>query len=162
MLRNKIKRTLAGGMCGLIALGLLVINSATSENAAADVLSNSEMSKIVGMCGCHTEVNAGMKCDQAGSGSAPPECGGGCQAYTLAGTNPNKCVSKAPANDWHCEEESEKVTCKTTYTCNTEKKSSMKCDVDAKSCKGGWLWENCAQCTCTADKDEVSSYHCDN
>lgn len=152
--------SVVGGM--LIVLMFLVMNSATSGKATANVLSNSQMSKIVGMCGCHTKVNTDMKCDEAGSGSQPPECGGECQGYVLAGTNPNYCASEKPENDLHCEPESEKVTCKTTYTCNTEKKSGLKCDVDIKSCKAGFGWDNCAQCKCTADKDEVSSYHCDN
>jgi len=158
MLRNKIKRTLAGGMCGLIALALLVINSATSGNAAADVLSNSEMSKIVGMCGCHAEDND-KGCDE-NVGNIPDECGGSCTSYKLAGSNPDKCVWKAPKNDAHCEKKSVDPVCHTPYSCSSDSKWTLKCEGTA--CEGGFLLDFCDKCECTAgDPERLSSYYCD-
>lgn len=158
MKRNRIKVVIPVAIAMLIALVLFGVSMVSAGAVSADTLDNTEMDKILGKCGCHTEDND-KGCDE---GDDPPdECGGAsCTAYNLAGANPNKCESRPPENDWHCEDEDD-VTCKTPYTCNSEKKWMWKCE--GAACTNGSILEWCAKCTCTAGTPQtLNSHYCDN
>ena len=156
MKRAKIKVSISVAMMITIAVVCIAVNSVIQDSVKAGTLSYSEMSKIIGTCGCHTEVSE-RGCTE---GDDPPDqCGGSCSAYNLAGANPNYCDSKPPENDWTCEFEDD-VTCKTPYSCSSEKKSGFKCS--GGSCIEAWF-KNCYKCTCTAGTpNKLSSHYCDS
>jgi hypothetical protein len=141
----------------LIVVALLALNSPVSKGATLGTLNNSEMSKIVGMCGCHTQLDD-RGCTEGGS--PPPQCGATCAAYNLAGANPNKCAWETPDNNAHCETTPNQVTCKTPYSCDTESKWMLKCN--GALCKNGFVWDSCTKCQCKAGTpNKLDSFYCD-
>jgi len=154
MRRSKIRVGIAVAMPVLIAVGLLVVNSARPGGATASTLSNSDMGKILGMCGCHHTMYG--DCDA--SGTTCVQCDGACGVFTVAGSQAQTCEFKEPHNTFSCKPTGTQVICKTNYLCSATKVGGFKCSA-SKWCVSAWF-ENCLKCTATTTDIKLDNFFC--
>ena len=164
MRRNRISIWAAMAAVALIAVALLAVGSARSHGAIPGVLSDSEMSAIVGACGCHTEAYGDCG---GGTSDSCIECNASCgNTWTIAGTRAEKCVFQAPANNFVCEPLKDAsgnpimIICKTTYTCTAQgAQAGVTCSVQ-KWCVSGKASQSCAKCIAVATQVTQPTYYC--
>jgi len=154
MFRNKMKVFITTGTFMLIALVLFAMSS---DTITANTLSNTDMGKILGKCGCHHKMYG--DCGSSGT-SCGPQCGGGCSSFSMAGSQAQTCKFVLPENDFVCKPTGSSSLCKTNYVCGTEDKSSFKCEVGPGTCKAEWF-KTCVECV-VKDSSPVNlpNYYC--
>ncbi len=143
----------------LVAIAALASVPLCFGGAAAEGLSDRQMSRIFGKEGCYclNTEDCGPTC--VASGGSCSGCSGACSTYSVSGTRPKCC--RGQTQQPHTCDPGGQVTCTTTITCKTTPMDDKSCGEDDK-CFGP-TDSVCSFCSNgTTDPDKLTTYVCNS